>query len=519
VVEADASVRQETPGTNHGASPSLAIDASPAERVFLRVRVRGIGARPVRSARLRLEVADESGAPSSSGGRIRRVGSCTWQESALTWANQPGIDSTVLDQAGAVRIGDRVEFDVGGVIRGDGTYCFALDSTDSDGAIYRSREAPVGRPAVRVVVGGACGDGVVNQAGEQCDGIDDPMCPAGCFDDCTCAVCGDGVAEAPLETCDGLDDAACVAECGGDCTCPFLPAPPFSCLRQPGPMITLTGTRHDSYRNDTLAPATRLDARGATFVGWPGRDHLINLNGGAGVCVAGGTVRGQFDRSWSWDQMHGFNEAGVAFMNARTTVDGVRIDNMTDGIRPRDGDDFTIRNAWLSYVRDDCVENDHLQGGLVDDVLFDGCYVGFSARPSPSNVDAGFDGSGKIWTIQNSLVRLEPMPGPREGGGSDGMGHGGFFKWHSWNDPTASLSPKLALHGNVFMAEQVGEVGADRMGTPPGQVLDCANNVMVWLGRGSFPGTLPSCFTITTDRAVWDAAVADWRRRHPEVGP
>ena len=68
------------------------------------------------------------------------------------------------------------------------------------------------------------------------------------------------------------------------------------------------------------------------------------------------------------------------------------------------------------------------------------------------------------------------------------------------------------------MAERTGQDGADRMGTPPEQVLDCANNVMVWLGPGDFPGTLPACFTITKDRTVWDNAVADWLARHPQIG-
>jgi hypothetical protein len=60
-------------------------------------------------------------------------------------------------------------------------------------------------------------------------------------------------------------------------------------------------------------------------------------------------------------------------------------------------------------------------------------------------------------------------------------------------------------------------VTADRMGIPPEQLASCSNNVMVWLGSGPFPATLPSCFTITTDRAVWDNAVASWIARHPDL--
>jgi hypothetical protein len=111
------------------------------------------------------------------------------------------------------------------------------------------------------------------------------------------------------------------------------------------------------------------------------------------------------------------------------------------------------------------------------------------------------------------------MPGP----GSvtaDGLGHAGFFKWHKWDDPANSISPKLALHDNVFLAERVGDVGPDRMGVPPGQIASCSNNVIVWLGAGPFPGTLPAgCFTVTTDRRVWDTAVATWIARHPGVAP
>src|SRR6185503_13161570 len=206
------------------------------------------------------------------------------------------------------------------------------------------------------------------------------------------------------------------------------------------------------------------------------------------------------------------------FTNEQIVIDGLRVDNVTDGIRPRPGDGFTVRNAWLSYVRDDCIENDYMSGGLVEDSLFDGCFVAFSARPSTPIIDAGYDGSAKLWTIRDTLVRLQPMPGPPEPS-DDNLGHNGFFKWHLWDRPAESLSPKLALHGNVFMAERVGQVRPDRMGIPPGQLQSCSNNVMVWLGPGDFPGALPECFTVTRDRAVWDNAVADWIARHPDLVP
>ncbi len=284
------------------------------------------------------------------------------------------------------------------------------------------------------------------------------------------------------------------------------------------PHITLTGTYSDSFTDGTLEPDTTIDASAATFLGSPTNSYPISLGGGPGVWLTGGAVLGQYDRSWTWDQMHTENNAAVVFDSDHTTVDGMRIDDVTDGIRPQKGGFFVVRNVRLSYVRDDCIENDHLHGALVDESLFDGCYSAFSARPSPAIIAGGADGSREVWRIQNSLIRLQPMPGP-DGGSTDGLGTGGFFKWDSWNDPTTSLSPKLALVGNIFMAERVGQVGPSRMGIPPGQVVSCANNVMVWLGPGDFPAPLPVCFTVTKDRAVWDNAVADWVRRHPQVRP
>jgi hypothetical protein len=319
-------------------------------------------------------------------------------------------------------------------------------------------------------------------------------------------VCGDAVRD-PGEQCDGSDDAGCPGACTAGCRCPAASAA-FACLDRPGPVITLTGVQPPHYEDLALAATTKLDVRNAVFAADPDNRYPLNLGGGAGVCVAGGAVRGGYDRALDWATMHDQNNAGMRSEGARFTFDGPRIDDVTDGLRPVGGP-FTVRQAWLSYVRDDCIENDHLQGGLVIDGLLDGCYVALSERPSPQIVLGHADGRHKVLAIHRSLVRLEPMPGPR-GGTADQLGHGQFFKWDA-------RSSALALHDNVFLAEQVGEGGAQTMGVPDA-LVSCANNVMVWLGSGSYPAPLPACFTITTDRAVWDDAVATWKTRHPAIG-
>jgi hypothetical protein len=478
IIDADVGAREDTPSVAYGANRLMWIDQDTAKRAFVRVDVSGVGTQQVLAARLHLYVTNEENAESVTGGRIRSTSDCGWDEMAVTWNNQPAIDGPVLDQLGGVERGTTVTFDVTGAVTGDGTYCFAIESDIADSVQYTSKESPVGRPAFEIVVPGICGDGQINDPSEACDGFDDAACRGACLADCTCATCGDDIAEAPVETCDGTDDAACPGLCNPDCTCPLVAPASFSCLGQPGPRIDLRGSYLGEVRYNDLVADTKIDARRATFLPDPETGgHQINLNGGPRACVAGGCILGQYDPSLSWGTMHSVGTAGIAIINAQSVVDGARIHNVPDGIRPRDGGTFTVRNTWLSYVRDDCIENDHLQDGLVEDSLFDGCYTGFSTRPSQAIIDAGFDGSNKTLTIRDSLIRLEAMPEPSTPS-DDGLGHGGFFKWHLWDNPAASLSPKLALYNTVFMAERVGQVGGDRMGVPPGQLLDCANNVM-----------------------------------------
>ena len=68
-----------------------------------------------------------------------------------------------------------------------------------------------------------CGDNVVNQTSEQCDGLDATDCSGQpCLEDCTCPVCGDGVVEGN-EQCEPAETAP--SACGGkpclaNCRCP-----------------------------------------------------------------------------------------------------------------------------------------------------------------------------------------------------------------------------------------------------------------------------------------------------------
>jgi hypothetical protein len=137
---ADVTTREAEPARNMGGAMLLEADNSPRERTFLRVQVDGLAGRTVRSAHLRFKVAQPTGSASDSGGRIRRITDCGWNEMAVTWNAQPSLSGTVLDTTGDVDYGDIIDFDVTSAITTNGLYCFALDTTSANAVMYTSRE-------------------------------------------------------------------------------------------------------------------------------------------------------------------------------------------------------------------------------------------------------------------------------------------------------------------------------------------------------------------------------------------
>src|SRR5436190_22278565 len=133
VVDADASVNAAKPSGNYGKKTLLEVDATPFNCAYLRIRVTGLRPRRAASAHLLLQVAKKSKATSNSGGRLRAVTNCNWNELALTWKTQPPIDGPIVAQAaGPVRANQIVDFDVTSAIGGDGVYCFALDPASTN---------------------------------------------------------------------------------------------------------------------------------------------------------------------------------------------------------------------------------------------------------------------------------------------------------------------------------------------------------------------------------------------------
>lgn len=289
---------------------------------------------------------------------------------------------------------------------------------------------------------------------------------------------------------------------------------PSECLARSGPIDAVVGAQFEGLRRPSVADGTIFDASSAV---WGGRDAngadiawtvtLRRGDTGQGSCWFGGEINGPWrdtDPGVTWEDPY-HHSGAMTIELADFLIESVRIDNQGDGIRTY-GPDIRVVGAHLTDIHDDCIENDDLYSVTIEDSLLDGCYSGLSARPFRSTAP---DGSGNLWTVSDSLIRLEPQPTVFKG---PSPGHGGFFKWDD-----EGRAPRLSIHDTVLRADQHPNHGT--LGIPEGlDIESCTNNTMVWLGDGDFPGDLPDCFDVTTDETVWDDAVAEWRRVHVDPG-
>jgi hypothetical protein len=271
-----------------------------------------------------------------------------------------------------------------------------------------------------------------------------------------------------------------------------------------------------------IPDGSAIDARSANWA--IANDYPFSLQHSANgnrddVCMVGGTITSLYPHDTTpWSVWHGTVAMTIERPKFQTLQ--ARLHSVGDGVRFATGAaDWTIRGAHMTRVHDDCVENDRMHSGIIDDSLFDGCYVFYSSRSD----SAGLNGEDNTVTVTNSLVRLEHMPFTFNN--EPGGGHGSMFKLSS--GPATGRSPRLVIRNTVFRADEEPAHGTlDIVGfnhdndpsTPSIPYLDpadCSNNTMVWLGDGPFPGDLPDCFTVTTDRQVWLDAVAGWHARRP----
>jgi hypothetical protein len=168
---------------------------------------------------------------------------------------------------------------------------------------------------------------------------------------------------------------------------------------------TISGAQTTRFTT-TLNPNERVNADNATWAASTAMPYPVYFDANADSCWDGGRINGTFPIGTTWRVYH--DTAGIGIGGPNVIVDHPRVFNVGDGIRIRDNaDNFRVEDAYLSYIHDDCVENDRLFNGTITNSFLDGCYVAFSTRRAGTSTA---DGRVNTETISNSLVRLQAMP-------------------------------------------------------------------------------------------------------------
>ncbi len=132
---ADAYVDSTLPSTNYGSSTQIRVDGSPIVNSYLRFDVSGVSG-SVSQATLRIYA--NSGL--NSGVTAKRVADNTWGEGTINYGNAPAIGSA-LGTSSVVTAGTWVTFDVTSYVTGNGTFSFAITSTNVTALSLASRES------------------------------------------------------------------------------------------------------------------------------------------------------------------------------------------------------------------------------------------------------------------------------------------------------------------------------------------------------------------------------------------
>jgi hypothetical protein len=132
---ADAYVDSSYVSTNYGTLTQIRVDASPTVRGYLRFAVSGLSGQ-VSKATLRLYANSSL----STGITANRVADNTWGETTITYSNAPALGSAIAT-SGAVTMGTWISVDVTPYVTGNGTFSFALTSSNATALSLASREA------------------------------------------------------------------------------------------------------------------------------------------------------------------------------------------------------------------------------------------------------------------------------------------------------------------------------------------------------------------------------------------
>lgn len=291
------------------------------------------------------------------------------------------------------------------------------------------------------------------------------------------------------------------------------------CLARAASSTTVSPAGDDTKLRETTPPDRHtFDLRATTYLG--NQDSASSdynptpLNIGTdstpdAMCIVGAHVVGTQSRDLDWEYLKhdpGGGDRPALRVGGNVTIDGLRVDNMMNGVRPF-SDGMTLRNTFFEYIRDDCVANDSLYAMRIEDSYFNGCYTAFSARPEKGSPlwNQGRDTS--LTEIDRTLIHLKPMPGGFRITDPGVSSYDHLWKW-------SSVAGPVEIRDSIIMVEQNGT--KNYLSWPAN--ITATNVTIVWAGSGDYPGDVPPGATLTRDTSIWQRATTDWLARHGCTG-
>lgn len=292
-----------------------------------------------------------------------------------------------------------------------------------------------------------------------------------------------------------------------------------ACVSRTSPAPVVKSGTFPSRYEEVLPTNGVIDARLATFVGSAANPAPIKLEGSTtGTCFVDGRIEDTRDFTTTpWSTWH--DSYGMTIRHPQFTAVDLRVDNVGDGVAFTGGaNDFRVVGTRMTRVHDDCIQNDSMRGGVIEDSYLE-CYGGVSAR-GYSGYE--YNGSGNTLTVKNTLMYAKSMPSTYLNNGLPG--HIGWFKFSASN--VGQGTPPLLNLENVTLRVDTAPLPNHELKLPP-QYRDaanvwhdwpmtCTNVTIVWTGAGAYPGTVPACATVTTDIGVWNTAVGAYDTDHPD---
>lgn len=237
--------------------------------------------------------------------------------------------------------------------------------------------------------------------------------------------------------------------------------------------------------------------------------YPLRIQKAPSATLMGGLIRSRIPQQSDWQATY-CNSAAILFKNsANGVIDGVRITGAWDAIRAsKQAGGLTLRNAWISDVRDDFFENDYLYDVGVYDTLVDGAFQGVSLKPGSQSKSAA---SANMITISGLLIRIREYPYKGE------MRYGALTK----ND---DRSPRLRIRNSVVAIDyRGGKTFSDYWARTWSKLANSSNNIFLWLSDHPIPATFPmppGSFRVIKGRAArqfWVDARNNWINCHPTI--